>query len=288
MSRNGRPPRSSRCTAAGRSARQEEQAFVTGILTSRADFERAREWQLAEAADYDSYLLDTAVLLDEARRTFGLVQARMFHPEDFADFCLLHGLDPVEPGSRDRYLVNPPLQTQLLPYQGEELTGDFIPRLIRARESGLTLRHADLLVDGGLFEPDEETDPAVKRAYQSAAELFRRMLVGAGAGTYQFRCAVEGPGGRLTAEAKILHWEDGVVRINDEDLDLVVAVLCAGLYRELPGAAVLHGTQGSAGACGEYRQVSWAWQSTGAGYRPATARLAGIQAEPGFSLGSVC
>ncbi|MFD0568798.1 hypothetical protein ACFQ0T_05210 [Kitasatospora gansuensis] len=131
-------------------------------------------------------------------------------------------------------------------------------------------------MDGGLFEPDEETDPAVKRAYQSAAELFRRMLVGAGAGTYQFRCAVEGPGGRLTAEARILHWEDGVVRINDEDLDLVVAVLCAGLYRELPGAALLHGTQGSAGACGEYRQVSWAWQSGGTGYRPATAQLEGF------------
>lgn len=287
MSRNGRNPRTSRCTA-GQRLRHEGQAFVTGILTSREDFELARQWQLAEAADYDSYLLDTAVLLDEARRTFGLVQARMFHPEDFADFCLLHGLDPEDSASRDRYLVNPPLQTQLLPYQGEELTGDFVPRLIRAREGGLTLRHADLLLDGGLFEPDEETDPAVKRSHQLAAEVFRRMLVGAGAGTYQFECAVEGPGGRLVADARILHWEDGVVRINDEDLDLVVAVLCAGLYRELPGAALLHGMQGSVSGCGEYRQVAWAWQSTGAGYRPVAGRVAGVEAEPGFSLGSVC
>ncbi|GAA0686885.1 hypothetical protein GCM10010193_45960 [Kitasatospora atroaurantiaca] len=296
MSRNSRPPRTSRCTSGNparariqaQARRREEQAFITGILTSRADFEAARPWQLTDAADFDSYLLDTAVLLSEAQRAFGTVQARMFHPADFADFCLLHRLDPTEQSARDRYLVNPALQTQLLPYQGEELSGDFIPRLVRARESGLTLRHIDLLLDGGLFGPDEELDPAVRQAHQQGAELFRRMLVGAGCGAYHFRCAVDAPGGRLEADARILHWEDGVVRINDEDLDLVCAVFCAGLVRELPGAALLYGSQGSAGACGEYRQVAWAWQSTGYGYTPATMSLGDVEAEPGFSLGTVC
>ncbi|MFI5531215.1 hypothetical protein ACIA8O_22060 [Kitasatospora sp. NPDC051853] len=285
MSRNGRPSRTSRCTS-HQPARHEDQAFVTGILAGPEDFERVREWRLTDAPDYDAYLLDTAVLLEEARRSFGTVQARVFHPQDFAEFCLLHGLDPAEPASRDRYLVNPPLQTQLLPYQGEELSGDFLPRLVRARENGLTLRHADLLLDGGLYAAEGDADPAVRRAYQAGAEVFRRMLVGAGPGTYEFRCSVEAPGGRLAAEARILHWEDGVVRINDEDLDLVCAVLCAGLYRELPGAAVLHGTQGS--ACGEYRQVAWAWQGGGYGYVPAALELDGVAAAPGFSLGTVC
>lgn len=285
MSRNSRSPRPSRCTAhapAGRS--RSEEAFVTGILTSREDFERARVWRLADAADWDSYLLDTAVLLADARRTYGSVQARMFHPEDFADFCLLHRLDPAEPASRDRYLVNPPLQTQLLPYQGEELGGDFVPRLIRARENGLTLRHVELLLDDG----DADLAPRVRHAYQQGAEVFRRMLVGAGSGAYRFLCVVDAPGGRLEAEARVLHWEDGVVRINDEDLDLVCAVLCTGLYRELPGAAMLHGSQGAAGACGEYRQVAWAWQSDGRDYTPAAVRLDDVATEPGFSLGTVC
>jgi len=284
MSRNSRRP--NRCTSAGR---RTEEAFVTGILTSAEDFERARAWELTDAADFDSYLLDTAVLLTDAREVFGAVRARMFHPDDFADFCLLHGLDPAEPASRDRYLVNPPLQTQLLAYQGEELSGDFIPRLVRARESGLTLRHADLLLDGALCGPEEtEPDPRVRVAYQRGSELFRRMLVGAGYGAYEFRCVVESPGGPLPAQARILHWEDGVVRINDEDLDLVCAVLCAGLYCELPGAAVLHGAQGSAATCGEYRQVAWGWQSTGYDWTPAAGRLEDVEAPAGFSLGSVC
>ncbi|MEW1913675.1 hypothetical protein AB0442_35510 [Kitasatospora sp. NPDC085895] len=293
MSRNPRAPRPSRCTANAAAAGRPhgEEAFVTGILTSAEDFERARAWRLTDAADFDSYLLDTAVLLAEARRTYGTVQARMFHVDDFADFCLLHRLDPAEPASRDRYLVNPPLQTQLLPYQGEELVGDFVPRLVRARDNGLTLRHVELLLDrvpGGDGGDGGDEAALVRQAHQRGAELFRRMLVGAGFGAYRFLCAVEAPGGRLEAEARILHWEDGVVRINDEDLDLVCAVLCAGLYRELPGAALLHGSQGSAGACGEYRQVAWAWESEGGGYAPAAVELDEVRAEPGFSLGTVC
>ncbi|WP_431682123.1 hypothetical protein [Kitasatospora sp. KL5] len=286
MPRNPRTPRPSRCAHAPAGRPHGDEAFVTGILTCREDFERARAWHLTDAADFDSYLLDTAVLLAEARRTYGTVQARMFHPDDFADFCLLHRLDPAEPASRDRYLVNPPLQTQLLPYQGEELVGDFVPRLVRARESGLTLRHIELLLGDGDGGP--ETGQRVRQSHQQASELFRRMLVGAGFGAYRFLCAVEAPGGRLEAEARILHWEDGVVRINDEDLDLVCAVLCAGLYRELPGAALLHGSQGAAGACGEYRQVAWAWQSEGHGYVPAAVELDEVAARPGFSLGTVC
>ncbi|MEU9128122.1 hypothetical protein AB0D08_08425 [Kitasatospora sp. NPDC048540] len=287
MPRNSRTPRSSRCTSPG-SGRRPEEAFVTGILACPEDFERARPWGLTDAADHAAYLVDTAALLAEARRVFGTVQARMFHPGDFADFCLLHGLDPAEQQARDRYLVNPPLQTQLLPYQGEELADDFLPRLVRARESGLTLRHADLLLDGALCGPQEQLPPRLRQAHDQASEVFRRMLVGAGAGTFQFHLVVDAPGGRLQADARVLHWDDGVVRIHDEDLDLVCAVLCVGLARELPGAALLHGSQGSAGSCGEYRQVAWAWQSTGFGYTPAAVELDGVEARPGFSLGSVC
>ncbi|MFI6448971.1 hypothetical protein [Kitasatospora sp. NPDC050543] len=292
MTRNGRARRTTYCTAPAQfrpreRAQRSGQAFLTGILTSRADFERARAWHLSDAADYETYLLDTAVVLAEAHRTFAVVRARMFHPVDFEEFCLLHRLDPATPAARDRYLVNPPLQTQLLSYQGEELSSDFIPRLVRARESGLTLRHIDLLLDGGLFG---EESRAVRDAHQWGAELFRRMLVGAGCGVYELRCVVDAPGGRLEASARILHWEDGVVRINDEDLDLVCAVFCAGLALELPGAALLHGSQGSAEACGEYRQVAWAWRSGGRDYTPAPAGelLAGAEAVPGFSLGTVC
>ncbi|WP_329486780.1 hypothetical protein OG618_08950 [Kitasatospora sp. NBC_01246] len=313
MSRNGRARRTPDCSAAGprprarlrherRRADGAGQAFVIGVLTSAADFERAAAWRLCDAPDYETYLRDTADLLAEARRGFDTVRARMFHPQDFEEFCLLHGLDPAEPGARDRYLVNPPLQTQLLAYQGEDLAGDFLPRLVRARENGLTLRHADLLLDGGLYE---EHGRAVREAYRRGAEVFRRMLVGAGSGVYELRLAVDAPGGRLTAAARVLQWEDGVVRINDEDLELVCAVLCAGLARELPGLAVLHGTQGSAAARGAgdgaadptgdgaadraFRGAAWAWASAGQGWAPTAAavRLEGVAAEPGYSLGTV-
>ncbi|MGK4579703.1 hypothetical protein [Kitasatospora sp. HPMI-4] len=304
MSRNSHTPRTFRCTvgAQGRdrtqaqSRRRGGQDFVAGILTSQADFERARPWGLTGAADFDGYLLDTAVLLREARQAFGRVRARMFHPGDYADFCLLHRLDPADPAARDRYLRNPSLRAQLLPYQGEELTGDFLPRLVRARDNGLTLRHIGLLLDrnlsgtvaGGPGNEQESADPRVRSAFRQGGELFRRMLVGAGCGAYEFRCVVEAPEGRLTADARILHWEDGAVRLNDEDLELVCAVFCAGLALELPGVAVLHGSQGGAAGCGEYRQVAWAWQSTGFGWAPASLNLGEITARPGFSLGSVC
>ncbi|MGW6913676.1 hypothetical protein ACWGB8_07640 [Kitasatospora sp. NPDC054939] len=300
MSRNGRARRITDCTAAGgprprvRSQRERhrpgsaEQAFVTGILTSADDFEVARAWRLTDAPDHASYLRDTAELLTEARRSFGAVRARMFHPQDFAEFCLLHGLDPAESTARDRYLVHPPLQTQLLAYQGEELVEDFLPRLVRARDNGLTLRHADLLLDGGLYE--QPGGEEVRSAYRRGGEVFRRMLVGAGCGVYELRLSVEAPGGPLTAVAKVLQWEDGVVRINDEDLELVCAVLCTGLSLELPGTAVLHGVRGSADACGEYCPSAWAWRSGGAEWAPAAGGLRrdGVDARPGFSLGTVC
>ncbi|MEU9077506.1 hypothetical protein [Kitasatospora sp. NPDC048538] len=304
-SRKGRARRNSDCTAAGprpvaraphRRQRAEggEQAFVIGVLTSAADFARARAWGLSDAPDFERYLADTAELLADAVERFEVVRARMFHPQDFEEFCVLHGLDPAEPAARDRYLVNPPLQTQLLAYQGEELAGDFAPRLVRARENGLTLCHADLLLDGGLVggagEADEDHARWVRAAYQRGGEVFRRMLVGAGAGVYELRLRVDAPGGRLTAAARVLQWEDGVVRINDEDLELVCAVLCAGLALELPGVAVLHGSQGSAASCGEYLPASWAWSSGGQDWAPSArpVRLDGVAAQPGYSLGTVC
>lgn len=129
------------------------------------------------------------------------------------------------------------------------------------------------------------------------------MLVGAGAGVYELRLAVDAPGGRLVAVARVLQWEDGVVRINDEDLELLCAVLCAGLVRELPGLAVLHGAQGRGasagaggdgaggeGAGGEGRQVAWAWAGGGQDWAPTAGpvRLDGVAAEPGYALGQVC
>ncbi|MFF9640799.1 hypothetical protein [Kitasatospora aureofaciens] len=306
-SRKGRSRRNSDCTAGGlrpalraphRSRRHEgaEQAFVIGVLTSAADFARARAWGVSDAPDHERYLADTAELLADALERFETVRARMFHPQDFEEFCVLHGLDPAEPAARDRYLVNPPLQTQLLVYQGEELAGDFVPRLVRARENGLTLRHADLLLDGALLgsagpaEADESHARWVRAAHQRGSEVFRRMLVGAGAGVYELRLRVDAPGGRLTAAARVLQWEDGVVRINDEELELVCAVLCAGLALELPAVAVLHGSQGSAASCGEYLPAAWAWSSGGPDWAPAArpVRLDGVAAQPGYSLGTVC
>ncbi|KJS57155.1 hypothetical protein [Streptomyces rubellomurinus] len=308
-SHQGRARRNSDCTAGGsrpvaraphRRQRAEgaDQAFVIGVLTNAADFARARAWGVTDAPDFERYLADTAELLADALERFDTVRARMFHPQDFAEFCLLHGLDPAEAAARDRYLVNPPLRTQLLPYQGEELAGDYLPRLVRARENGLTLCHADLLLDGALYgaaqgaegEADEEHVRWVRSAYQRGGEVFRRMLVGAGAGVYELRLRVDAPGGRLTAAARVLQWEDGVVRINDEDLELVCAVLCAGLALELPGVAVLHGSQGSAATCGEYLPAAWAWSSGGPDWGPAArpVRLDGVAARPGYSLGTVC
>ncbi|MFF7989311.1 hypothetical protein ACFZDG_05870 [Kitasatospora xanthocidica] len=305
MSRKGRARRNSDCTSGGprpvvrashrpRPAEGADQAFVIGVLTNAADFARARAWGISDAPDFERYLTDTAELLADALERFETVRARMFHPQDFQEFCLLNGLDPAEPGARDRYLVNPSLQTQLLAYQGEELAGDFVPRLVRARENGLTLCHVDLLLDGGLYgdadERDEDHTRWVRAAYQRGGEVFRRMLVGAGAGVYELRLRVDAPGGRLTAAARVLQWEDGVVRINDEDLELVCAVLCAGLALELPGIAVLHGSQGSAASCGEYLPASWAWSSGGADWAPADrpVSLDGVAAKPGYSLGTVC
>lgn len=257
MSRSAHSRRLGRCRPTS-----PHQVFLVGVLTCDQDFEQARPWGLSAARDYESYLLDTAVLLEQAHRSFEAVQVRRFHPADFAEFCLLHRLDPTARAAQERYLANPALLTQLLVYQGEELTGDFVPRLIRARENGLTMRHAELLLS------ESGPDPRIQRAYQEAAELFRRLLRTAGPGTYEVRCEVLAPGGPLPADARVVQWEDGVVRINDEDLDLVHAVLCAALAGSLPGTLTLAGLRGSAAGCGEYQPVRWDWASTGAGFTP--------------------
>lgn len=53
---------------------------------------------------------------------------------------------------------------------------------------------------------------------------------------------------------------------------------------------MLHGAQGSAAACGEYRPTAWAWASEGQVWTPAAGpvRLDGVAAEPGYRLETVC
>ncbi|MFI9274675.1 hypothetical protein ACIGXM_28795 [Kitasatospora sp. NPDC052896] len=260
MSRHLHPRRPPRCRPTGARQAPAQRVFVTGVLASPEDFERARPWGLTAAPDHRRYLAGTATLLAHARRRFESVRVRRFHPDDFAEFCLLRRLDPADRAAQQRYLANPALLGQLLDYQGEELVEDFLPRLVRARENGLTMRHAELLLaEGGAL-------PAVERCYREAAELFARLLGEAGPGTYEFRCVIRASEGPLVAEARVVLWEDGLVRIHDEELDLVRAVLCAALARRLPGRLELSGLRGSAAGCGEYQQAAWSWQSAGTGF----------------------
>ncbi|MFD0327981.1 hypothetical protein ACFQZC_06380 [Streptacidiphilus monticola] len=142
--------------------------------------------------------------------------------------------------------------------------------LYRAREA----RERDA-VHGILEQLLEETVEAAENggfpvellrpAYEDGARELRRVLVGAGPGSYRVLAVLCPPEGPVEAWADLTMDADGVLVVEEECLDLLCSLLCTGHALGLPGGLLLAGERTGAG------EVRWGWSFDGSRLTPRHA-----------------
>jgi hypothetical protein len=231
---------------------------MVGIVTNRADFERLRAAGSTGYSAYGDYLADIEQLLADLDRDGVEVRGRAFSPLDFEDYCEREGLSPEEGDSHLAYTADPAAEEEWVRWDGEPLPY-FLQRLDRAHEHGGVRRRLDRM----LAETAEAAltgafpEGLLRIAYARGAEALRGLLLGAGEGSFTVVCSMFEPDLPVVAWADLRLEPDGVLRIDDEDLDLLCEVLCVGHALNLPGALSL------SGVCPVRGEVGWEWTFDG-------------------------
>ncbi|RAG84262.1 hypothetical protein DN069_17900 [Streptacidiphilus pinicola] len=245
-----------RCTTTTASGRRKP--TMVGVVTNRADFERLVADGCTPYATYADYLRDVDALLAGLRRDGVEVRGRAFSPADFEDYCAEQGLSPTEGDSHLVYTADPEAEDEWVRWQGEPLP-EFLLQLDRAHERGLVRRRLDRM----LAQTAEAAltghfpEQLLRIAYARGAEALRGFLLGAGAGSFTAVCSIFEPELPVVAWADLRLEEGGVLRIDDEDLDLLCEVLCVGHALNLPGVLTLSGISPERG------EVGWEWTFDG-------------------------
>ncbi|MEY9873461.1 hypothetical protein ABH931_002943 [Streptacidiphilus sp. MAP12-33] len=253
-------PRDRRCAAPAVSGRRRP--TMVGVVTNRADFELLRADGCTEYSAFADYLGDIESMLTGLGRDGAEVCGRAFSPADLRDFCEREGLSPADGDSHYAYTADPAAEEEWVRWQGEPLA-EFLLRIDRAHERGVVRRHLDRM----LAETAEAAltgdfpEQLLRIAYAHGAEALRGFLLGAGEGQFTAVCSLFDPDLPLVAWADLLLEEGGVLRIDDEDLDLLNEVLCVGYALNLPGVFSL------AGICPVRGEVGWEWTFDGESFR---------------------
>jgi hypothetical protein len=237
---------------------------MIGVVTNRADFECLIADGSTTYSDYGDYLDDIEAMLDGLGREGVEVRARAFSPGDFEDYCAEEGLSPDDSDSHLVYTADPGAEDEWVRWEGEPLP-EFLLRLDRAHERGLVRRRIDRM----LAETAEAAltgdfpDQLLRIAYARGAEALRGFLLGAGVGAFTVVCSIFEPEMPLVAWADLVLEGGGVLRIDDEDLDLLCEVLCVGYALNLPGVLTLSGISSERG------ELGWEWIFDGHSFRRA-------------------
>jgi hypothetical protein len=237
---------------------------MVGVVTNRADFERLVADGCTTYTAYADYLRDVEWLLAGLGRDGVEVRGRAFCPGDFEDYCAEEGLSPTDGDSHLVYTADPLAEDEWVRWEGEPLA-EFLLRLERAHERGLVRRRLDRMLaeTAEAALTGEFPEPLLRIAYARGAEALRGFLLGAGQGSFTAVCSVFEPDLPVVAWADLRLEADGVMRIDDEDLDLLCEVLCVGHALNLPGVLTL------AGICPERGEVGWEWTFDGECFRPS-------------------
>lgn len=232
----GRPTTS---TTLRRTLRREV-AGTVGVLTDAYDFDAMRGYRTFPFDDHRDYLQQ----LDGLLKTFASRQLHttvaLFDPEDFAEYCSEHGLDPDTPTSRSSYTAAITTRGSTVTYAGQSLDS-LLPELIDKAVRQATWEYATLLL-ADLGECADCGQDVGRSAFDRASRLLMRLLEGAGEGRHHLVCSVPARDEQLLA---VLHAEgNATTAARAAELDAAegaefVAVLATAIALESPGGLVL-------------------------------------------------
>ncbi|WP_328859945.1 hypothetical protein [Streptomyces sp. NBC_00306] len=219
---------------------RREVAGTVGVLTDAYDFDAMRGYRTFPFEDHREYLRQVDGLLKTLASRQLHTTVALFDPEDFAEYCSEHGLDPDTPTSRSSYTAAITTRGSTVPYTGQPLDS-LLPELIDKAVRQSTWEYATLLLAdlGACADCGQDVG---RSAFDRASRLLMRLLEGAGEGRHHLVCSVPAPDEQLLA---VLHAEgNATTGARAAELDAAegaefVTVLATAVALESPGGLVL-------------------------------------------------
>lgn len=228
----GRPARTSR----RRTLRREAPSTV-GLLADAGDFAAMRRYRSFTFDDHHDYLHHVDALLRSLAAQGIHTTVALFDPEEYAEYCAEHGIDPDTPAGRTRFTAGLAGTSAVLPYTGRPV-GELAPLLVDEAARQATWEYAAMLLAGvgNCADCGEDIGTA---SLQRAADALDRLMARAGPGHHHLVCSVPTEDEQLVAALRAETREDGPTHAGGrESLDFVT-VLAAGLALGGPGGLVL-------------------------------------------------
>ncbi|MFC9298814.1 hypothetical protein ACFTWH_31030 [Streptomyces sp. NPDC057011] len=244
----GRTGRTSRTRAARtgpdrRRILRREVPGTVGLLADAGDFAAMRGYHSFTFDDHEDYLRHVEALLRSLAAQGIHTTVALFDPEEYAEYCAEHGLDPDTAEARTRFTAELAGTGAGLPYAGQPID-ELVPLLVDEAVRQATWEYATSLLAGVGTCADCGEDIG-QASFERAAAALERLLAGAGPGHHHLVCSVPTEAEQLVA---VLHADTGDGRAaapprieGREALDFVT-VLAAGLALGGPGGLVLRST----------------------------------------------
>ncbi|KOV26995.1 hypothetical protein ADK90_03065 [Streptomyces sp. XY413] len=245
-----RSTRSTRSTRGTRSAHRRralrrEVPGTVGLLADAGDFAAMcgyRTFGFDRPSDYADYLHHVDGLLRSFAARGIHTTVALFDPDEYAEYCGEHGLDPDTSETRTRFTAELAGSGTLLPYTGQPID-ELVPLLVDEAVRHATWEYATAVL-AGVGRCADCGEDIGHASFDRAADALKRLVAGAGPGHHHFVCSVPTEDEQLVA---VLHADttgdpDTPPRIEGrESLDFVT-VLAAGLALGGPGGLVVRST----------------------------------------------
>ncbi|MCB5182952.1 hypothetical protein [Streptomyces antimicrobicus] len=223
-------------TEAGHTLRREVPSTL-GLLADAQDFAAMRGYDTFPFEDHQDYLRQVDALLASLAAQEVHTVVALFDPDDFADYCADHGLDPDTPGARTRFTAE--LGGAGLPYTGQPVA-ELVPLLVDEAVRQATWEYATLLL-AGLGACADCGQDIGHASFERAGLVLERFLEHGGPGHHHLVASIPTQDEQLVA---VLHADTGgapgaePVIAGRDGLDFVT-VLAAGIALGGPGGVVL-------------------------------------------------
>ncbi|MFD9412999.1 hypothetical protein ACFWBN_39210 [Streptomyces sp. NPDC059989] len=224
---------------------RREVPSTVGLLADAGDFAAMRgygSFAFDRHDEYADYLRHVDALLRSLAAQGIHTTVALFDPEEYAEYCAEHGLDPDTAEARTRFTAELAGTGAGLPYAGQPID-ELVPLLVDEAVRQATWEYATSLLAGVGTCADCGEDIG-QASFERAAAALERLVAGAGRGHHHLVCSVPTEAEQLVA---VLHADVGddpeaPPRIEGrEGLDFVT-VLAAGLALGGPGGLVLRST----------------------------------------------
>ncbi|MEU5290563.1 hypothetical protein [Streptomyces umbrinus] len=243
---------------------RREIAGTIGLLTDEQDFTAMRRRYRTFTFDsHASYLQQVEALLRTLSSQGGHTTVALFDPEEYAEFCAEHGLEPDTPSSRTRFTAELAATGATVPYEGQPLE-HLVPNLIDEAVRQATWEYATTLLSriGTCASCGEDIG---RVAFVRASELLVRILDASGPGERHLVCSVSTEPETLVAVLRADDDQHGTPHLDEAEALEFTTVLALGIATQSPGGLVMRASTPDS------TDRVYGWRLRGEGLEPLTA-----------------